>query len=78
MREKKDALVVTFAETTQAMAVETYCHANGLPGRIIPVPRAVTAGCGLAWKAAPADETALTAAFLMAGLDWENMVVLKI
>ena len=78
MREKKDALIVTFAETTQAMAVEKYCHENGLPGRMIPVPRAITAGCGLAWKAAPSDETALTAAFLMAGLDWENMVVLKI
>ena len=78
MREKKDALIVTFASTTQAMAVEKHCHANGLPGRIIPVPRAITAGCGLAWKAAPSDEIALTAAFLMAGLDWENMVVLKI
>ncbi|MBR3867065.1 MAG: DUF3343 domain-containing protein [Butyricicoccus sp.] len=78
MREKKNALIVTFASTTQAMAVEKHCHANGLPGRIIPVPRAITAGCGLAWKAASADETALTAAFLMAGLDWENMVVLKI
>ena len=77
MRENKDALIVTFAETTQAMAVEKYCHANGLPGRIIPVPRAITAGCGLAWKAAPEGETALTAAFLMAGLDWENMTVVK-
>lgn len=78
MREKKDALIVTFAATVQAMAAEKYCMENGLPGRIIPVPRAITAGCGLAWKAAPADEIALTAAFLMAGLEWESMVVLKI
>lgn len=78
MREKKDALIVTFAATAQAMAAEKFCMENGLPGRIIPVPRAVTAGCGLAWKAAPEDEVALTAAFLMAGLEWETMVVLKI
>lgn len=78
MREKKDALIVTFAATVQAMAAEKYCMENGLPGRIIPVPRAITAGCGLAWKAAPTDEIALTAAFLMAGLEWESMVVLKI
>ena len=78
MREKKDTLIVTFAETAQAMAAEKFCMENGLPGRIIPVPRAITAGCGLAWKAAPQDETALTAAFIMAGLEWDTMVVLKI
>ena len=51
MREKKDALIITFASTTQAMAVEKHCHANDLPGLIIPVPRAITAGCGLSWCA---------------------------
>ena len=78
MREKKDTLVVTFRTTTQAMAAEKYCLANGLPGRIIPVPREITAGCGLSWKAAPEDQEKLTAAFAEAGLVWDGMYVIKI
>ena len=78
MREKKDTLVVTFHTTTQAMAAEKFCLANGLPGRIIPVPREITAGCGLSWKAAPEDRDALTKAFAEAGLGWDGMYVIKI
>ena len=78
MREKKDTLVVTFHTTTQAMAAEKFCLANGLPGRIIPVPREITAGCGLSWKAAPEDRDALTKAFTEAGLGWDGMYVIKI
>ena len=78
MREKKDTLVVTFHTTTQAMAAEKFCLANGLPGRIIPVPREITAGCGLSWKAAPEDRETLTKAFTEAGLGWDGMYVIKI
>ena len=78
MREKKDTLVVTFKTTTQAMAAEKFCQQNGLPGRIIPVPREITAGCGLSWKAAPEDWDALSAAFTEAGLGWDEMHIVKI
>ena len=78
MREKKDTLVVTFHTTTQAMAAEKFCLANNLPGRIIPVPREITAGCGLSWKAAPEDREKLEAAFAEAGLGWDEMYVIKI
>ena len=78
MREKKDTLVVTFQTTTQAMAVEKFCQQNGLPGRIIPVPREITAGCGLSWKAAPADKETLAAALTEAGLGWDEMYIIKI
>ncbi|MBQ8238725.1 MAG: DUF3343 domain-containing protein [Oscillospiraceae bacterium] len=78
MREKKDTLVVTFHTTTQAMAAEKFCQEKGLPGRIIPVPREITAGCGLSWKAAPEDREALEQAFAEAGLGWDGMYVIKI
>ena len=78
MREKKDTLVVTFQTTTQAMAAEKFCQTNGLPGRIIPVPREITAGCGLSWKAAPEDRETLTAAFTEAGLGWDEMYTIRI
>ncbi|MBE6939476.1 MAG: DUF3343 domain-containing protein [Ruminococcaceae bacterium] len=78
MRQKKPTLIITFASTTQAMAVEKYCTENGLPGRIIPVPREITAGCGLSWKAAPEDQQALTDALQSSGLGWESMHILEI
>lgn len=78
MRAKKPALILTFQTTTQAMAVEAYCMGAGLPGRLIPVPREITAGCGLSWKAAPADRPQLTAALQQAGLVWEAIYELEI
>ena len=36
------------------MAMERVCGENGLPGRIVPVPRSITADCGLAWRCEPA------------------------
>lgn len=59
MREKKLRLIITFPTTTAAMAFETHCQAAGLPGRLIPVPTSITAGCGMAWMADPADRPAL-------------------
>lgn len=78
MRQKKATLVITFNTTTQAMAVEKYCLDNGLPGRIIPVPREITAGCGLSWKAAPEDKEQLAAALTDSGLGWEEMHIIEI
>lgn len=44
MRKKEERFVVTFATTTGAMAMERACRTAGLPGRLIPVPRSITAG----------------------------------
>ena len=51
MREKTEKCVVTFRTTTGAMAMERLCREQGVPGRLIPVPRSITAGCGLCWAA---------------------------
>ncbi len=50
MREKKRCAVLTFHTTTEAMAMERRCQEGGIPGRLIPVPKEITAGCGLAWR----------------------------
>ena len=70
MLKKKLSLILTFATTTQAMAVETFCHQKGLPGRLIPVPREITAGCGLSWKALPEEKDLLLTALTDGGLQW--------
>jgi hypothetical protein len=43
-------MVLTFHTTTEAMAMEKQCNIHEIPGRLIPVPREITAGCGLAWR----------------------------
>ena len=78
MREKRPALIVTFATTAAAMEAENFCLAHQLPGRIIPVPREITAGCGLAWKAPPEAEADLAAALDGAGIPWAGMTVLRL
>lgn len=53
-------LVITFHTTTDAMAMEQMCKEKGAPGRLIPVPRLISAGCGLAWCADPESKNQLT------------------
>ena len=43
--------VVTFGSTMGAMAMEEACQKAGVPGRLIPVPRSISAGCGMCWAA---------------------------
>ena len=49
MREKVFKALVTFHTTTGAIAMEKRCKALKIPGRLIPVPTSITAGCGMAW-----------------------------
>ncbi len=50
MREKKNWMILTFSTTTEAMKMEDVAARGHIPGRLIPTPREITAGCGLAWK----------------------------
>jgi hypothetical protein len=58
-REKRTYCVLTFSTTTAAMAMECFCQEHGVPGRLIPIPTAITAGCGLAWRMLPEEFSAL-------------------
>ena len=78
MLKKKPALIITFATTTQAMAMEKFCIQQNLPGRLIPVPREITAGCGLAWKALPEEKDRLMTALTAAGLQWAECHILEV
>ena len=65
--------VQAHAATAAAMAAEKYCLERGVPGRLIPVPREITAGCGLAWKAEVDQEEAVTAALEAAGIAYSGV-----
>lgn len=77
-RVRVPSLVVTFPTTAAAMSCEECCGRRGLPGRMIPVPGEVAAGCGLAWKAAPGDREALAAALAEDGVPVEGMTVVEL
>lgn len=73
MRVKELKLVVTFHTTTDAMAMEKACKACGAQGRLIPVPRAITSGCGLAWCADLGEREALKKVMESVGIQEEDM-----
>lgn len=73
MREKKLQLVVTFHTTADAMAMEQACRERNEKGRLIPVPRAISAGCGLAWCAGPECRESLEEIMQSAGIHQEDM-----
>lgn len=50
MISKKLSLVISFKKTVDAMAFEEHCLKNSIAGRLIPLPKEISAGCGLAWK----------------------------
>ena len=78
MLKKKPTLIITFATTTQAMAMEKFCAQQGLPGRLIPVPREITAGCGLSWKAQPEEKDRLITALKDAEMKWAECHILEV
>ena len=51
MMEKSLREIITFYSTTDAIMFEKYCRKESIEGRLIPVPRAISASCGLCWSA---------------------------
>ena len=49
-RIKTMKVLLTFPTTTQAMAMEKAAGEEQVPGRLIPVPVAISAGCGMAFS----------------------------
>lgn len=48
-RVKTMKVLLTFPTTTQAMAMEKEASKVQAPGRLIPVPTVISAGCGMAF-----------------------------
>lgn len=48
---KTKSLVISFDSTYEAMKMQSVAEKLHLPGRIIPTPQRISAGCGMAWLA---------------------------
>ena len=73
MREKQLRLIVTFNTTTGAMAMEKACKKETVPGRLIPVPRQISAGCGLSWLCNKEDKDTIDSLINNNNLDFANI-----
>ncbi|HJC75852.1 MAG TPA: DUF3343 domain-containing protein [Candidatus Mediterraneibacter faecavium] len=73
MRKKELKLVVTFHTTADAMAMEKACRELDVPGRLIPVPREISAGCGLAWCAPLTERDRLARVMAERGIEQEDL-----
>ena len=78
MRPKQTRLIVSFHTTTAAMAMERWCLDHNVPGRLIPIPRQITAGCGMAWSAPPEAEAQVLAAAREGSIPLAGTYVLEI
>lgn len=47
MRAKRPYIVLSFHATVEAMAWEKHCTEANIPGRLIPLPRELSAGAAL-------------------------------
>lgn len=50
MRKKVPCLILSFFTTADAIAFEQYAKETKLSGRLIPIPRELSAGCGMAFR----------------------------
>ena len=55
------------------MAMEKACKDANAPGRLIPVPRVISSGCGLAWCADLGEKELLKETMKSVGLQEEDM-----
>ena len=78
MREKVMRVVITFKNTSGAMAMEKFCKGKGVGGRLIPVPREITSGCGLAWSAEPSIKEDLQDMLKKYDIKYEHIYELEI
>ncbi len=55
MPAQSDKAVFTFATTHEAMAAEDILRGEGVPLEVVPPPRGLSAGCGLALRVSMED-----------------------
>ena len=73
---RRERCIVTFPTTVGAMAMESACAARGVPGRLIPLPRSIGAGCGMCWAAPKEAREAVEALVMEEGIAIEGIFLL--
>lgn len=78
MAKKTPRIVVSFHTTAEAMAFQKAAKADALQGRLAPIPRQLSAGCGLAWIEPAGNRDALVRCAEINQLEMESMVDIEL
>lgn len=73
MREKKLQFLLSFKNTVDALEMEQIGQKRNLPGRLIPLPSVISAGCGLAWTTEPENRELTLSVIKEEGLEPASM-----
>ncbi|CCY49887.1 MULTISPECIES: DUF3343 domain-containing protein [Peptostreptococcus] len=74
----KQKFVLSFYTTNEAMSAEFICKSNGIDGKLIPVPRHMSAGCGMAWMTDLEFKDRLIDLINDEDIEWEDSAVIEI
>jgi len=69
---KKTNLYITFYTSAEAMATESVCKENEIEGKLVPVPRVLSAGCGIAWECEPMLKDKILELLKKEDIEWES------
>jgi hypothetical protein len=65
--------LVTFYTTHASIQMEGAARRLGVPGRLIPVPEAISAGCGYCWMAPLAARETVEQCLQQAQIPWQGI-----
>lgn len=58
------------------MAAEFACKREQIPGKLIPVPRTLSAGCGIAWMSEPQEQSRMEQLLERRQIEWDQITVI--
>lgn len=79
MAKEAPHIVVAFGTTADAMGFQALAANNPLlTGRLAPIPRQISAGCGFAWREPAENEAALRQLLNDSETEYETIVLLDL
>ena len=77
-KQYEETLVVAFDSTASALAFRSAAKHAGLQGRLFPVPRTLSAGCGMAWRESPSHQELVERVIATEHIDDAQVVVMSL
>ena len=73
---QKQYVYATFNNTLDAMAGEKLFKEQDIPGRLVIIPRELSAGCGMAWRSQPDQKQRLVQVAQDHDLDLKQVAII--
>lgn len=69
-------LYVVFYTTSEAMATEMACRENDIEGKLVSVPREISAGCGISYESIEDNFEKIKTLLENEDIEYEDIVLL--